>query len=178
MAKIFRAKFRDLLRKTDYFDQVPSGVWKQAWVVDIIPVGSGEAAFKYLAPYVFRVALSNKSIVAIEDSKITFRYRDSQTNTARTMTVTAEEFIRRFLQHVLPKGFQKVRTYGLWHPRHRHCLCLVKEQLQASVTARKELDEPTDSSTSMTQRPKGFCCPQCHCEMIRICQVPRKRGPP
>ena len=178
LAKIFRATFRDLLRKTVYFDQVPGSVWKQAWVVDIISVGSGQAALKYLAPYVFRVAISNKNIVAIEDGKITFRYRDSKTNSARTMTVAAEEFIRRFLQHVLPKGFQKVRTYGLWHPTHRHRLCIIKEQLQGLLSARRDMDEQTDSSTSSAHRPKGFCCPQCHCEMIQICQITRKRGPP
>jgi hypothetical protein len=178
LAMIFRAKFRDLLKKTAYFDQAGDTVWKQAWVVDIIPVGTGETALKYLAPYVFRVAISNKNIVAIHETQITFRYRDSKTKSPRTATVTAEEFIRRFLQHVLPKGFQKVRTYGLWHPRQRHRLCIVKEQLQDPVSTDAEALEQTDSTTVISDKSKGFYCPKCQCEMIQICQIPSKRGPP
>ena len=66
------------------------------------PVGSGEAAFKYLAPYVFRVAISNSRIVKLEAGRVTFKYKDSATDQVRFCTVSAEEFMRRFLQHVLP----------------------------------------------------------------------------
>ena len=178
LAKIFRAKFRDLLKKTDLFDQVASEVWRQDWVVDIIPVGSGEAALKYLAPYVFRVAISNKNILTLKDGNVTFRYRDSQTDTVRTATVTAEEFIRRFLQHVLPRGFQKVRTYGLLNPRHRHLLFVVKEQCSSGSPRAASQAAQSPPSNPPPSRPTAFACPRCQCEMVRIGRIPRKRGPP
>ena len=71
------------------------------------------AAFKYLAPYIFRVAISNNRILKLEDGKVTFKYKESATDQIRFSTVSAEEFIRRFLQHVLPQRFVKVRYYGL-----------------------------------------------------------------
>jgi hypothetical protein len=178
LAKIFRAKFRDLLKRTALFDQVPSKVWQQGWVVDILPVGSGEATLKYLAPYIFRVAISNKNILTLKEGQVTFRYRDSQTHTVRTATVKAEEFIRRFLQHVLPRGFQKVRTYGLLNPRQRRLLRIVKEQLQIPSSDPKDRIGSIDLHTPIPAKARTFCCPQCHCEMIQISQIPKKRGPP
>ena len=111
VAKIFRGNFRDLIKKTDLFDQVPSETWQRPWVVDIIDVGSGQAAMKYLAPYIFRVGITN-NIIKLKDGKVTFRYRDSSTDQYETKTLEAQEFIRRFLQHVLPHRFRKVRYYG------------------------------------------------------------------
>jgi hypothetical protein len=77
-----------------------------------------------LPPYVFRVAISNRRIVNCEPGpdglgRVTFSYRKRGSRRYRKMKVTAEEFIRRFLQHVLPRGFQKVRHYGFAHPRCR-----------------------------------------------------------
>lgn len=77
LSRIFRAKSRDLLKKTGLFDQVDRRVWKKEWVVHSKPVGTGEAAFKYLAPYIFRVAISNKRIVMLEHGRVTFKYKDS-----------------------------------------------------------------------------------------------------
>jgi hypothetical protein len=130
LARIFRAKFRDLLKKAGLFEQVPREIWHQHWVVDIIAVGSGQAALKYFAPYAFRVPISNRNILALKDSHVTFRYRDSKTHATRITTLQAHQFIGRFLQHVLSRGFQKLRTYGLLHPNQRHLLAIVKEQLQ------------------------------------------------
>ena len=76
------------------------------------PVGNGLNTLKYLAPYIFRVAISNNRIERLSNGKVTFRYRTTDTGTLRTCTLPAKEFIRRFLQHVLPKGFVKVRYYG------------------------------------------------------------------
>ena len=76
------------------------------------PVGNGLTALRYLAPYIFRVAISNNRIIKLADGKVMFRYRASDTGKLRTCTLPAEEFIRRFLQHVLPKGFVKMRYYG------------------------------------------------------------------
>ena len=73
-------------------------------------------ALRYLAPYVFRVAIGNHRIVSCEDGKVTFTYRRVGSNRPRKMSLDAMEFLRRFLQHVLPAGFQKVRHYGFLSP--------------------------------------------------------------
>jgi hypothetical protein len=173
---IFRAKLRDGLKALGLYDQGPKSVWRKNWVVDIEPVGSGQQALKYLTPYIFRVAISNKNILKVTQHDVTFRYRDRDSDTRQTVTLPAEQFIHRFLQHVLPKGFQKVRTYGLYHPKQRVKLQLVKEQLQPPETA------PTDKESP---KPKGkykpsarFYCPCCNVEMIRIGRINSKRGPP
>jgi hypothetical protein len=122
LSALFRGKFRAALAKTDWYDQVPERVWDKEWVVHCEAVGSGEAALKYLAPYIFRVALSNRRIVKVENDKVTFWYQDGKTKKRRYLTLPAEEFIRRFLQHTLPKGFVKVRYYGLFSPSYRPVL--------------------------------------------------------
>jgi hypothetical protein len=126
---LFRAKFRDALRQMDLFDQIPAAVWQQDWVVHCKPVGKGVGALKYLAPYIFRVAISNRRILKATNGNVTFRYRESDTGKWRTCTLVAEEFLRRFLQHVLPKGFVKVRYYGLFSPSWRQCLPMLREAL-------------------------------------------------
>jgi len=178
LARIFRAKFRDLLKKTGLFNQVPPQVWRQDWVVDIIPVGTGQEALKYLAPYVFRVAISNRNILALKDGQITFRYRHSKTNTSRTITLPAHKFISRFLQHILPRGFQKVRSYGLLHPKQRHLLDIVKEQLHQKRSATVERPHPSHPSHCTSGFTAVALCPKCACQMIHIAEIPRKRGPP
>jgi hypothetical protein len=91
-------------------------VWKQAWVVNCQAFGSSAKSIKYLAPYVFKVAISNSRIVKVEDRKVFFKYKKPKCNRWRTTAVDVIEFIRRFLQHVLPVGFMKVRYYGFLHP--------------------------------------------------------------
>src|SRR5690606_34302725 len=72
----------------------------------------GQAVLKYLAPYVHRVAISDSRIVACDESTVTFRYKPSKSKTYKTRTVPGNEFVRGFLQHTLPKSFQKIRHYG------------------------------------------------------------------
>jgi len=112
LSVIFRAKFRDALRRAGLLDEVDPGVWQRDWVVHSKAVGDGRASLKYLAPYVFRVAISDRRILSCDEGKVTFTYQKSGSNRPRKMTLDAAEFIRRFLQHVLPSGFQKVRHYG------------------------------------------------------------------
>jgi len=134
LAIIFRAKLRDELKKAGLFAAVDRRVWKKRWVVDCQPVGSGAAACKYLAPYIFRLALSNRRILKLENGRVTFKYKDSASQQIKTANVTAEEFIRRFLQHLLPPRFIKVRYYGLLSPCNRHLL-LKAGQLLPSPSA-------------------------------------------
>ena len=113
---IFRAKFRDEMKKTGLFDQIPDEVWRTLWNVNSQPVGDSEASLKYLAPYVFRVALSNNRIVKVVNRTVFIRYRKTGSNRWRILELEVMEFIRRFLQHVLPTGFMKVRYYGFLSP--------------------------------------------------------------
>jgi hypothetical protein len=81
---------------------------------------------RYLAPYIFRVALSNQRLVAVTDETVSFRYRPSGSRQWQLCTVSTFEFIRRFLQHVLPKGFVKVRYYGFFSPGQRPRLSQIR----------------------------------------------------
>lgn len=126
LSVLFRAKFRDALRRAGLSDQIDPAVWQGDWVVHSRAVGDGRASLKYLAPYVFRVAISDRRIVSCEEGRVTFSYRRSGSNRWRTMTLDALEFLRRFLQHVLPRGFQKVRHYGFLSPNSPHSIDAVR----------------------------------------------------
>ena len=95
----------------EWFKQVPAKVWWRKWVADIQAVGSGEAALKYLANYLCQPPLPESQIERWDAQTVTFRYRENGGAVQRA-TVRGSEFVRRFLQHVLPKGFQRVRHYG------------------------------------------------------------------
>jgi hypothetical protein len=116
LADIFKAKFKDAMKKVQLFDKIDPSVWKQKWVADSQAAGQGQNSLRYLSRYVFRVAISNHRIRSIENGVIRFQYKDRQSKTWKTMTLNAMEFIRRFLQHVLPKGFMKIRHYGFLNP--------------------------------------------------------------
>ena len=172
---LFRAKFRDLLKQTDLFQLVDPQVWRKDWVVHSQPVGSGEAAFKYLAPYIFRVAISNRRILALEDGQVTFSYKDSATDQTRFSTIPAEEFIRRFLQHVLPKGFVKVRYYGLLAASNRHLLDQARSLLQPA-TAQSNSSTDDGQRIDRDQPPR---CPKCGGALRFVERLrPGKRRPP
>jgi hypothetical protein len=126
LSPLFRAQFRDALDRAGLLKQVDPQVWRQDWVVHSQAVGDGRASLKYLAPYVFRVAISDRRIVSCDDGQVTFRYCRSGSNRQRQMTVDPFEFIRRFLQHVLPSGLQKVRHYGFLSPNSRRSIDAVR----------------------------------------------------
>lgn len=162
LSPIFRAKFRDALKKRPVlYANVPRETWKKNWVVDCKAVENGEHALKYLTPYIFRVAISNKRVLNIENGNVTFQYRDRETNQIMTQTLSAEEFIRRFLQHVLPYHFVKVRYYGFLSPRNRPRLEKVKELLGA-VPVENEANTKINTNTSDDE--STICvmhCPKC-----------------
>jgi len=129
LSKIFRAKLRDALKKTALFAQVEPRLWRKDWVVHSQPVGSGVQAFQYLAPYIFRVAISNNRLRKLHDGQVTFSYKESASDQLKHCTITAAEFIRRFLQHVLPPRFIKVRYYGLLSAAQRQLLRKARQLL-------------------------------------------------
>lgn len=116
LSQIFRAKFGDCLKRAGLSGQIDAAVWRQDWVVHSQAAGDGRTSLKYLAPYVFRVAIGDRRIVSCDEQQVTFSYRKSGSRRYRTLTLPPHEFIRRFLQHVLPTGFQKVRHYGFLSP--------------------------------------------------------------
>src|SRR5438128_7711636 len=113
LAVLFRAKFVDQRHKTARGSLVDEAIWDKDGVVHCVSVGSGEHAFRYRARDLFRVALSNNRILTLEDGHVTFQYKESATDQRKTCTLTAQEFMRRFLQHVLPDRCVTVRSYGL-----------------------------------------------------------------
>ena len=160
LSKIFRAKFRQALRKTTFFTQIPPKVWQQDWVVHWKPVGNGCTALKYLAPYVFRVAISNHRLVKLENDQVTFRYRTTDTGQLKLCTLSVEAFIHRFLQHVLPKGFVKVRYFGFFAPGCRQHLVTLRQQLERTYPSCANETQTTTEPADFTPEPK-LCCPKC-----------------
>ena len=112
LAARFRTRLRAALQLEPDAADIPAVVWRQKWVVDVQPVGSGQAALTYLAAYVYHTALGSQRLLKDADGQITFKYKGSDDGQWHALSVSAPEFIRRFLQHVLPRGFQRVRYYG------------------------------------------------------------------
>jgi len=176
LAALFRAKLRAALRQTALWAEIPATVWQQAWVVDCRSVGTARAALKYLAPYIFRVALSNNRIVQLADDQVRFRYTVGDTGQTAYCTLPVQEFLRRFLQHILPKGFVKVRYYGLFRVGHRRSLARLRSQLhllQHSATQATPAPAASDGSARVV------VCPSCGQPMLRKrVLLPHNRGPP
>lgn len=148
-------------------------------------VGDGEEALEYVADYVHRIAISNQRILADEQGIVTFKYKDSDTKEWKMPTIPAEEFIRRFLQHVLPDHFVKVRYYGLLAPKNRHLLQKIRKSLgvestEAEETEDKEAKETEDKTEATKEKPeeKTIPCPKCGTPMKRIRKIPRKVSRP
>lgn len=170
LSKLFRTHFQSLLRKSPLFSHISKKVWSQDWVVHCLPVGDGQAALKYLAPYIYRVAISNHRLIALvhkgslEKSQVTFQYRTSDTGQLKRCTLSVEHFIQRFLQHVLPKGFVKIRYFGFLAANRRVQLALLQKRLAQNPAASAAPAcaapvEPRVSSASTSQ--EVMLCPAC-----------------
>jgi Putative transposase/Transposase zinc-binding domain len=169
---LFRAKFRDILGREGLLERVDGSVWHRDWVVHSQPAGDGRESLRYLAPYVFRVAIGDHRIVSCEDGRVTFTYRKVGSKRQRKMTLDAMEFLRRFLQHVLPSGFQKVRSYGFLSPAGAVALELVRWLIALCNGLRFALrsrgNEPLSAPTP------GPCCQECGGPLIRLGFVPAR----
>ena len=120
LSKVFRGIFLELASKAMPTIKFPPEVLKKEWVVYAKPAPSKvEILINYLGRYVHRVAISNERILSTENGKVTFQWKDSRDNRQKVMKLPVFEFMRRFLQHVLPSGFHKVRYYGLMSPSNR-----------------------------------------------------------
>lgn len=175
LSRKIAAKFRDAVKKQKpkLFASIPAAVWRCPWVSFVKHYGHGnDAVLNYLSRYVFRTAISNARILAVDRTHVTFRYKDRGTDTWRTMRLEGVEFLRRFLQHVLPRGFHKVRYYGLWHPSKRHLasrawllLILQKPTDTAGPPKIADLLEALDQITELIEQPFDDAdtpaCPYC-----------------
>jgi predicted RNA-binding Zn-ribbon protein involved in translation (DUF1610 family) len=166
LSKLFRAALQRALRRTALYTQIPSKVWQRAWVVHCKPVGNGQAALKYLAPYIHRVAISNRRLVSIdhrgslETSQVTFQYRPSDNGQLKTCMLSVEHFIQRFLQHVLPRGFVKVRYFGFFGATLRSRLAALQQSLLPLIQPPTEqTDQP--STTQPITWQDHMLCPKC-----------------
>ncbi len=164
LSDVFAGKFLHELKKAKLHVNVRLA--KKRWVVDVLAVGSGQTALRYLAPYIFRVAISNRRIVNLQDDKVTFLFKDSKTKKLRPAVLTVHHFIHRFLQHVLPHRFIKVRTYGLFSPRHKN---LLKKAKQIVGLAKPEREK---NQISLAY-PRTLACPDCKNLMQYIGEIPR-----
>jgi len=151
MSKVFRGKFLNYLRKLDLnfsgsivslnfktnFASFIAGLYNTDWVTYCKPPFGGPAkVIDYLGRYTHRVAISNNRIVSMEDGFVTFRWRDYRdSNKVKLMKLTADEFIRRFFLHVLPKGFRKIRHYGILAAKNKKARISICKKLTNTLAS-------------------------------------------
>jgi len=154
-----------LLRQPHAFASWLRPLFRKNWVVYCKPpFGGPEYVLQYLGRYTHRVAISNHRLVAFTDGQITFRWRDSaHHNTTKLMTLPLDEFLRRFLLHLLPKGFVRIRHFGWLANRRRAQL------LPLCLAALNSLPAPSEPETSTAQPPNPLrLCPNCGGPMVVI----------
>src|SRR5450755_3569837 len=185
LSKLFRGKLLALLRqafaegKLEFFGQLADlaeparfHAWlrkskKTEWVVYAKPpFGGPEYVLKYLARYTHRVAITSSRLLSLADGRVTFRWRDSRHgNHTKSMTLDAAEFIRRFLLHILPSGFVKIRHFGFLANRNRSSALILCRQL-LNVAA-----DAAGSAAVLPREPDSIVerlCPVCHVGVLRI----------
>lgn len=162
LAKCFRGRFMHLARRALPNVNFPEIPWKKRWVVFAKPTVQGaDSVLEYLGRYVHRTALSDRAILKQEQETVTFQYRDSRDAVKKTMTLPGQEFLRRFLQHVLPKGLHRVRAFGLLHPTHRTNL----RRLQLLLSRRSPVAPEPVSDRATELHP--IRCPKCGTGTLR-----------
>ena len=151
MAKVFRARFSTALNEAGF--SIPKRVSAE-WVVDCTCVGKGITALKYLSRYLYRGVISEKNIVSNQNGQVTFKYIESKTGNTLYRTLKGEDFLHLILQHVLPKGFRRVRDYGFLHGNAKKLLSLVQLILYVVIKGIKQRPRPV------------FKCPRCQSPMV------------
>jgi hypothetical protein len=171
LSKRYRRNFEQELKKRDFqiYQSIPANIWRMKFITHSKLMGKGENAFGYLARYLHRVAISNSNIIDCKGGKVTFKYWGSGSNKTKYQTVTVLEFMRRFLQHVLPVGFQKIRYYGFLNAAAKSDWEKVKAYFQL-----KEVFIPDQAESEHV-----YYCPKCKVKMLHLASILRKpRAPP
>lgn len=164
---MYRRLFKEELEAHGLLDQVPSELWRKEWIVNSQAVGKGESTLKYLANYVFRVAISNNRIISFDNDTVKFRYRKTKSKRWRVMELDVMEFIRRFLQHVLPHGLMKVRHYGFLSSTSRLAIQKIREMICCLYSIVKK------SVLKVKSRRKPMLCKRCGAHMKWLQYIPR-----
>jgi hypothetical protein len=179
LSPVFRAKFVDGLRKAyrqgklvfagstaelknpKRFAAFVDSLFRQKWVVYAKPAFGGPTqVLRYLGRYTHRVAISNHRLLAFDGERVTFRWKDyAHGNKQRKMTLAATEFLRRFAQHILPRGFVRIRHFGYLTNTRRSALLTVARRLLTAIPQPLEACPPDASSRST------WHCPRCNGEM-------------
>lgn len=183
LAKRFRERVDVAFKKAGLYELVPERVWRKRWVAHVKYVGTGDKALLYLSNYIFRVAISNDRIEHFDTDHVTFRWTDPATGKTKRESLPAHQFIARFLQHVLPSGFVKVRYYGLWASSCRAKLAAARSILDHYLNAIGKPPQPRPTRTH--DQPGGdrpfvpLCCPVCGATYTKPPrEIPRARPPP
>ncbi|MDO8681410.1 MAG: IS91 family transposase [Acidobacteriota bacterium] len=179
MSVIVRAKMCAALTHAGLLTQVSPEVWTTPWIVHAQPAGNGARVLDYLARYLFRVAISNSRLDQIDDDQLTFRYRDNRTQAIRRVTLSGVEFLRRFLQHVLPRRCAKVRYYGLWSATRRADLDHARTLLDTAHATAIAAESPATPTTTRGA-PAPIVCPLCHAGTLTLIALvrPERKVPP
>jgi Putative transposase/Transposase zinc-binding domain len=189
LSRLFRGKFLAALRALAAAGELrpPTGLeepeamrcwlsaqYAQEWVVYAKePFGNAAVALKYLARYTHRVALGNSRMVEVNEEEVTFRYKDyAADHRQREMTLSGVEFVRRWLQHVLPRGFVKVRHWGLLANGQRAERLELSRQLLWGVWVAVTVEQEVVEAEKPKPREKP-CCPCCGVELVAVEVLPR-----
>ena len=152
--------------------QFLTSLQQMEWVVYAKPPLAGpHQVLQYLARYTHRVAITNRRLLALQDGQVTFRWKDSQRgNRQRLMRLDAVECLRRFLLHVLPRGFQRMRHFGFFaNGRRKVPLPRCRELLGQVPVSPTERSPAVDAiATASTLHPRSAACPVCHVGQMQV----------
>jgi hypothetical protein len=187
LSEIFRAKLRHALTGGGLEREIDPTVWTRNGTVHVQRIGRGTHAALYLSRYVYRVALTNQRLTRCANGQVTFRYTHARTRETRRLTLPVQAFLARFLQHVLPRGFPKIRSYGLLSPSRRGDLEWTRHLLQRHA-APPTADTPAPPATTSTLSPPpdsdpraitaAHCCPVCQRGQLHLVERVYARAPP
>ncbi len=181
LSKQFRAIFIKRARAALPHIDFPPNIWDKDWVVDIRPVSTGKNyVLAYLSRYVKRPPLVNSHIKGLCDNHIVITYTDYESGTQVTMKLKPFELLRRFLQHILPKGFTRVRYFGLLAPSCKLTLIMAHVAItNQCIQKNRGLPVPSQELPKQTS-PIPHRCPHCKIGILSIVErLPRiSRGPP
>ena len=175
LESLFKGKLKALLIEAGLGDQIPSSVWQGRFVVDSKAVGSGEHALSYLAPYVTRGCVANWRVSdccgseSLEEASVTLQVKRSGKRRYQPMRLSVIEFIRRWLQHVLPCGLHRIRRYGFLHPSSR--VDLEELRLIIAVALGQVYVLLCTEQLVMPEATK-MSCPKCGSPMITLGYIP------
>jgi len=167
LSRICRAKFRDKMIEAGLIDLIDPGVWHEGWNVNIQPVGAAEQSIRYLSHYVFKVAISDHRIVDMNNGMVIFSYQKTSSRRTRYMTLSALDFMSRFLQHCLPSGFMKIRYYGFMHG----CSAIPIDHIRASIELMHGFDIVVSEPKPEVPEKPELCCPDCGCALKYVYSV-------